>query len=191
MQRECIPSIITGILLVCSVSATLADQILWQYYLDEIPPGWTAQYHWFFNPEGMRCKLGHTGPGYEYYDVLTDTLVVPEGTDSLTLSVQQEYSAWEYLASIGAYIHYWTDTTSWVTLWELTGSGNDSIPIFESISSLAVGTEITFRFRGAASSGSQYASAELDWLLYGLILTAHGDIQGLTPSTWGAIKASF
>ena len=85
-------------------------------------------------------------------------------------------------------MQYWAEPTGWVSFWGFIGPGEDSTPILESIA-LPEGTDVMFRFRGHGATGGSASWCTLDWTLHDLVITAHGDVQELTPSTWGQVKA--
>ena len=181
--------------LLCLLSTVRGDMVLWDYPLTEEPPGWIVRsYAWTFTPEGMNCFF--YGSSWNSYsdkgnaDVDTDTLIVPPGTDSLELSVQQVYDAYSNIGGgVGAFIQLWTYENGWVSLWSLSGEQIVTDPVNLTINSISPGEQLVFRFRGYGSAGGgSGCSFGLDWTLSNLVLTAHGDIQALEPSTWAGIK---
>ena len=179
------------LLLLLLQAVSFADQVLWEYDLTEVPPGWGYSAEWEFTSEGMSvffdCYMG----GYMNESVLTGLVMVPMGTDSLTMAIDQLYIAWlGGYASVHASIYINVNGQGWDSIWYLAGQQIDSTAVFESITEVDPADILRFRFEGGGG-GVEFSSFYLDWTLCDLVLTAHGDIQSLSSRTWAGIKSLF
>lgn len=179
------------ILLLLLQAVSFGDQVLWEYDLTEVPPGWGYSADWEFTSEGMSvffdCYMG----GYKNENAYTGLVMVPMGTDSLTLAIDQLYIARTGgYASVHASIYINVNGQGWDRIWYKTGEQIDSTAVFELITEVNGGNILRFRLEGAGG-GVEFSSFYLDWTLRDLVLTAHGDIQSLNSRTWAKIKSLF
>jgi hypothetical protein len=144
----------------------------------------------------VNCGFANSsGPGLyqEAGYLVTETIVVPYGLDSLVLYVPQytSISASGESGSSKVELYAIVNGVSQL-LWSryVSALSNvslvDTLPIEEVVAELDPGDSIRFRFVG--SYGGWYASTTIDWRLWDAELTGCGDL-GFIQSTWGSIKA--
>jgi len=173
-----------------------ADQVLWSYPLTELPPGWTVtEGVWSFEADGAHSDAYVEAFQIDWNVLFSDTLVLPPGTDSISISASQYSVTWE------------TDATSTFSFnrmvllingvggiyWNVSGNVTSSDPIFV-VPLAAAGDTVVVQLVCGASSypdpplpppGQPQATADLH--IWDFVVTAYGNL-GLDQATWGAIK---
>lgn len=171
-----------------------ADTVLWDYSLEELPPGWTViSSNWTFSSEGMNYYCYSVGGLDILGDIETSFVEVPLGTDSLSFIVDQNYQGFESWGTVYAKILFRPHIgPPWIEIWDLSGTQSSSTPISIAITEISPEEQYKFIFRGHTNaSGVSGSGAELDWTLHNLQLIAHGGIQNFTHYSWGSIKKSW
>jgi hypothetical protein len=180
------------ILLFIVAGASEADQVVWDYDLTSPPPGWIIDDEWNFSSAGASIYGYKEGMCYWGYggSMLTESVTIPGGCDSVVLHVEQDLDLWGYCyGGAQAWIWYsYNNGGSWILIFEEASNCTSTEPIHLQVPPTA-GSNLKFRFSGSAWIGSDLrpSAARLDWLLYDLTLTFYGELA-LEQNTWGAIK---
>ncbi len=192
-----IPTKIPVILLAVAGIAP-ADQVLWDYSLSEIPPGWqVVAGQWEFLPDGAHSEAAAEAYETDWNDLQSALLVLPPGTDSVSISAQQTSATWETelpntfslcrmnLGINGQYNIYWN----------VSAGASDSTPIFVVPPASAGDTLKVILLCSAICDpppptpppgpGPQSTAVFHIW---NFVVTAYGDIADLESSTWASIK---
>lgn len=168
-----------------------ADWVAWDYDLQSCPPGWEFYPQWEFSPEGARMEESVSSPwSWQYGHVYSESILVPSDCDSIVLDVASsltlEYSAY---GSSSAQLDYRVNGGDWIELYYRWGNYQSSAPLHEVVPACE-GDVLEFHFLGYAAGGSEIYPGwgYIDWLLHDLTLTFYGDVVGLSPRSWAAIK---
>lgn len=183
--------------LCCLASGSHADQVLWSYALDELPPGWqVVSGQWQFLPDGSHAFADAAAYEIDWNKLVSDTLVLPPGTDSISIAAQQYSVTWETSLE---------ETFSLTRMvlsingeeeiyWNVSQNVTDSLPIFV-IPPAAAGDRVVMHFYCGANSFPPPPppppldlQATADFHLWNLVVTAYGSAY-LESATWGAIKS--
>lgn len=194
-------------ILLALASGVQADALLWFEDLTTPPLGWT---YWGFDFTPFGAHLyeivdyfpnsppgaGGPAPLMVVGSMYTDTVLVPDGIDSLVLHVPQTLNLYAGGESIFAYatlVVYINGVDS--TLYnrgvveymaDSRDSYADSLPLHHSIVDVAPGDEVCFRFYSSSTGWS--GSATINWKLWDAQLVGFGDLAFRSES-WAAIKA--
>lgn len=183
-------------LLAALSGATRADLILWEYSMEDLPPGWTVTGgEWWFQDDGAHSHAEAEAFQEQWNELVSDQLVLPPGTDSVSIAAGQYSVTWE-TSEEGTFS--FTRMVLEVNgdqgiYWNVSGNQTDSLPIFE-VPPAAAGDTLTVHLICAAISfpdppppppGELQAYA--DFHLWNFVVTAYGDLD-LDLATWGAIK---
>jgi hypothetical protein len=184
----------------CSLmQPTEADQILWDYSLTELPPGWEVFLgEWDFQPDGAHSDASAGFFEEDWNELRSPELVLPEGTDSIGIEAGQASESWTSGAA-GTFAFarmVLTVNGQGFIVWN-NSSGIDSLPIFVVPAGAAAGDTIRIDLLCVAISwpetvprggaGRQQQSYAI-FHVWDFVLTAYGDVAALAPSTWGSVK---
>lgn len=182
-------------LILSSISA-YADQVLWSYPLDQLPPGWSVTGgEWTFEPDGVHSLAEAAAFETQWNELLSEQLVIPPGTDSISISAQQHSVTWETQAG---------NTFSFTRMvlfinggsniyWNVSQNQTDSLPIFV-VPPAAAGDTLTVQLLCVATSfpdppfpppGELQATA--DFHIWDFVVTAYGNLD-LEAVTWASLK---
>lgn len=178
-------------------SAASAEQVLWDYAMDELPPGWqVVAGDWQFVADGAHSFADAVAYESDWNELVSDTLVLPPGTDSISIAAQQHSITWE--TPLG-------DTFSMTRMvlsingvngiyWNVSQNATDSLPIFV-VPEASAGDEIVIHLICAANSFPPPPppppldlQATADFHVWDFVITAYGQLD-LDTTTWGAIKS--
>ncbi|RKZ03381.1 hypothetical protein DRQ21_06025 [Candidatus Fermentibacteria bacterium] len=180
---------LTILVLMLFYSLMYCDQTVWSYDLTTLPEGWSSTGGWEFDSTGAHIYIQAIGADGNH-SIYTEMLYVPEGTDSVTLSVPQYIhgggSDGAAYASFTVNLNEEDPLTLWSHTWYDTW-GTDSEPIVESVV-VAPGDSLSFYFGCDVFAYGSFGFAELWWYLNDLELVLHGDIQVLKNVSWGLLK---
>jgi hypothetical protein len=197
---------VAAVLLLIALSAPLtagADQVIWDYSLSELPPGWEIiEGEWVFQPDGAHSDASAGFFEHDWNELRSPELVLPEGTDYITITADQTSLAWASGASgTFAFARVVLQINGNGFIYWNNSSGADSLPIFIIPDDTAAGDTVRVDLLCVAISWPETAAstplhrgqpqASADFHIWDFVLTAYGDISTLTPSTWGAIKTTF
>ncbi|MFO7626425.1 MAG: hypothetical protein R6V62_04130 [Candidatus Fermentibacteraceae bacterium] len=173
-----------------------ADQVLWSYPLDQLPPGWSVTAgEWDFEPDGAHSLAVAAAFETQWNELLSGQLVIPPGTDSISISAQQYSVTWETPAE---------NTFSFTRMvlfinggsniyWNVSQNQTDSLPIFV-VPPAAAGDTLTVQLLCVASSfpdppfpppGEPQATAGFH--IWEFVVTAYGNLD-LEAGTWASLK---
>jgi len=190
-----IPLITLALLLNLSV---VADEV-YTYDFQSLPEGWTADPEWSFGSTGAEATVsawgGPPSSNSAYLESDMQPIVLPPGTDSVRVQVEEDHSLSGYFttgeayASVmatayknGDYYIVFSASESW-------GFPDHQSDGFSSITFPASeGDLLTFRFMTSASAFGGSATAMFH--VYSLSVTAYGPTS-LSHSTWATIKAAY
>lgn len=184
-------------ILIC-VASVHADQILWSYSLDELPPGWgVTSGEWSFQPDGAHSYAEAALYETQWNELVSGSLVLPMGTDSISISAQQYSVTWETDASntfsFNRMVLFINGESG--IYWNVSGNITDSLPVFVIFPALA-GDTLEIHLICAATSFPDPpipppgVQATADFHIWDFVVTAYGSI-GLDPASWGGIKSKF
>ena len=169
------------------------DQTVWSYDLTTLPGGWSSTGGWEFDSTGAHVALEAIGGDRGNHSIYTEMLYIPDGTDSLTLFVPQYISGGgsdgAAYASFKVNLNEGEPVTLWSRTWYDT-YGSDTEPIVESVD-VEPGDSLSFYFGCDVMAYGSFGHAVLYWQMCDLELVLHGNIQELSPLSWGAIKALY
>ncbi len=184
------------LILVLACLPVAADQV-YTYDFQSLPDGWTADLQWSFGPTGAEASTGATGgpPVSNYADLESDSteIILPAGTDSLRVQVEEDHSLSGYYttgeASAYVCVNTYRNGDFYSVFWDSqswgfpdcgpNGTSSVSFPASE-------GDVISFRLTVSAFACGGHAQAMLH--VYSMTVTAYGSTP-VSRSTWGAIKA--
>lgn len=181
-------------LLICR--GTSADQVLWSYPLDQLPPGWTVTGgEWTFESDGAHSHAEAAAFETQWNELLSEPLVLPPGTDSVGISAQQFSVTWETQAentfSFTRMVLFINGASN--IYWNVSQNQTDSLPIFV-VPPAAAGDTLAIQLLCVATSfpdppfpppGEPQATA--DFHIWDLVVTAYGSLD-LQPATWASLK---
>jgi len=196
----------TAVLLLLALSAPHtagADQVLWDYSLTELPPGWEIiEGEWIFQPDGAYSDAVAGYFEHDWNELRSPDMVLPEGTDSFSIALNQTSLAWASGApGTFAFARMVLQINGEGFISWNNSAGADSLPIFVIPDGTAAGDTVRVELlcvaiswpettaSSAAYRGQPQASA--DFHIWDFVLTAYGDISTLAPSSWGAIKTAL
>lgn len=182
-----------GLVLCRSVSA---DQVLWSYPLDQLPPGWSVTAgQWTFGSDGAHSHAEAAAFETEWDELLSGELVLPPGTDSVGISAQQYSVTWETQAentfSFTRMVLFINGVSN--IYWNVSQNQTDSLPIFV-VPPAAAGDTLTVQLLCVATSfpeppvpppGVPQATADLH--IWDFVVTAYGSLE-LEAATWASLK---
>jgi hypothetical protein len=181
----------------CLAVLASADQVLWDYPMDALPPGWQVLTgDWEFLADGAHSFADAVAYEIEWNELMSDTLVLPPGTDSISISAQQYSITWETPLD---------ETFSLTRMvlsingeegiyWNVSQNVTDSLPILV-VPPASAGDALVIHLICAANSFPPpppppplEVQATADFHLWDLVVTAHGQVE-LESASWGAIKS--
>ena len=166
------------------------DEVIWSYDLTILPPGWQTDKfefvsngaRYYSNVDWYNC-INSTG----FSDYLrTETVIIPDGLDSLVLIVpqylhlianSQYWGSAHAKTTIDAYVDYvkqclWSQEVNSMGLWdELT----DTTTIHEVVTGLNSDQSVYFEFIGYQSGWEGWTL--IDWRLFNAQLIGYGDLN--------------
>jgi hypothetical protein len=175
---------------------TRADQVLWNYPLDQLPPGWSvAGGEWAFEPDGAHSQAAAAAFENQWNELLSEQLVIPPGTDSISISAQQYSVTWETQA---ANTFSFTRMVLFINggseiYWNVSQNVTDSLPIFV-VPPATAGDTLTVQLLCVAISDPEppypppgEVQATADFHIWDFVVTAHGSLD-LDTVTWASLK---
>lgn len=169
--------------------------IVFETTFNELPAGWFNS-EWLFSSSGAHIYETVFEIGTFEADMYTNGqppiyYFVPDGTDSLVIHIEHDIAMCG--TNCSAFVKLYS--TSFFSVWIFNeGFINDSYyssdPIHYVIVDPPPDTWIGFRFHGYISATFPSGSS-INWWVYNLTATAHGDELALEPGTWASIKNSF
>jgi len=173
-----------------------ADQVIWSYPLDQLPPGWSiTEGEWTFGSEGAHSQAVAAAFETQWNELLSEQLVIPPGTDSISISAQQYSVTWETQAentfSFTRMVLFINGSSN--IYWNVSQNQTDSLPIFV-VPPAAAGDTLTVQLLCVATSfpdppvpppGEPQATADLH--IWDFVVTAYGDLE-LEAATWASLK---
>lgn len=178
-------------------SAASADQVLWDYAMDELPPGWQViAGDWQFISDGAHSFADAVAYEMDWNELMSDTLVLPPGTDSVSIAAQQYSVTWET-----PLVETFSLTRTVLSIngeneiyWNVSQNATDSLPIFV-VPPASAGDSVVIYLICAANSSPpppppppSELQATADLHIWDLVVTAYGQLD-LENTTWGAIKS--
>jgi len=193
--------------LLALASGVQADALLWFEDLTMPPPGW-SYWGFDFTPFGAHlyvisdyfpnrhCGAGDPAPLTFVGSMYTETVLVPDGLDSLVIHVPQtvNLSAGGEIISasvtLAVYINGEGSPLYQRSVYEYMADSRDSyadsLPLHYSIVDVSSGDEVCFRFY--AESTGYSGSTTINWKLWDAQLVGFGDLAFRSES-WATIKA--
>lgn len=184
-----------------------ADALLWFEDLTTPPPGWSC-WGFDFTPWGAHLyeivdyfpnrPPGAGGPAPLIFvgSMYTDTVLVPDGIDSLVIHVPQTLNlsvggeSISASATLAVFINGEESALYQRSVYEYMADSRDSyadsLPLHYSIVDVSSGDEVYFRFYSESFGWS--GSATINWKLWDAQLVGFGDLAFRSES-WAAIKA--
>lgn len=177
-------------------SGTRADLVLWNYPLDQLPPGWSVTGgEWSFESDGAHSHAEAAAFETQWNELLSEPLVLPPGTDSVGIFAQQFSVTWETQAantfSFTRMVLFINGSSN--IYWNVSQNQTDSLPIFV-VPPAAAGDTLAIQLLCVATSfpdppfpppGELQATA--DFHIWDLFVTAYGSLD-LQPATWASLK---
>lgn len=186
-------------LILILLSAVYADQVIWDYSLSTLPPGWEVfEGEWTFEPDGAHSDASAGLYEIDWNELRSVQLVLPEGTDSISISASQNSLTWETaLPGTFSFARMALQINDQGFISWNNSAGADTLPIFVIPPGAAAGDTVRVDLLCSAVCWPDPApdvlekqvQATADFHIWDFVLTAYGDITALTPSTWGSIKA--
>lgn len=184
--------------LVMIVSTAAAEQVLWDYPMTELPPGWLIyRGEWTFEPDGAHSDAVAAIYEEDWNELWSDELVLPPGTDSVTISAGQYSVTWETALPNTFSFCRMVLTINGINeiYWNVSGGITDSLPI-SVVPPASAGDTLRVNLLCVAISDPDPPSpspglepqATADFHLWDFSITAHGDIQTLERDTWAGLK---
>jgi hypothetical protein len=173
-----------------------ADLVLWEYAMDDLPPGWTVTGgDWWFQADGAHSHAEAEPFQEQWNELVSNPLVLPPGTDSVSIAAGQYSVTWE-TSREGTFSFtrmVLSVNGSQGIYWNVSGNQTDSLPIFVVPPAVAGDTLVVHLICAAVSfpdpppppPGELQAYA--DFHLWDFVVTAYGDLD-LPSTTWASIK---
>ena len=182
--------------ILCLIGAAVVaycDQTVWSYDLTQLPDGWSYTGGWQFDSTGSHVYIQIWSDITGTNSIYTETLLIPEGTDSLTLFIPQFVSGGcndgFAIARVKVTLNGGASQTVWEEVWyDSYGENSDPITVGLDVSP---GDSLSFYFGCDVCVVGSYGAGSIFWNLWDLELVLHGDIQPLPAVTWGEIKSCF
>ncbi len=188
----------TAVALLLLPGISLADQVLWNYSLAELPPGWAIiSGEWEFLPDGARSDAVAEAYETDWNELWSDLLILPGGTDSISIAAEQYSVTWRIeQPNTFAFTRMVLNINGESGIyWNVSLGQTDSLPIFVVPGAAAGDTVRVILFCTAVCDppppnpppgpGPQATS---DFHIWNFVVTAYGDIADLEPATWASIK---
>lgn len=181
------------VLLIPMISVAEAE-VLWDYDLHSLPPGWWAAWLWEFTSSGAKLYTscgGYSGSSGGDLGSLDTSIVLPEGIDSLVIKVDQSLSLGSYgcLSKAWVYVSF-NEGANWMEVYHQQSPFSSSDPLNICLTGITMaGMPFKIKFTGVAY-GSNYGGSSIHWYLENFLLTAYGEGLALQQWTWGSIKAA-
>ena len=169
--------------------------IVFETTFNELPAGWFNSEWLFSSSYAYICESVFETGTFEA-DMYTNGqppiyYFVPDGTDSLVIHIGHDIAM--YGTNGNAFVRLYSTSFDSVNIfneWVHYDSYYSSDPIHHVIVDPPPDTWIGFRFHGYISA-TYPSGSTINWWVYNLTVTAHGDELTLEPGTWASIKNSF
>ncbi len=171
--------------------------IVFETTFNELPAGWFNN-EWLFSSSGAHIyeSVYIPGPFAFEADMYTNGqppiyYFVPDGTDSLVIHIEHDIGMYGAFGSACVRLYSTSfDSVNIFSEWVHNDSYFSSDPIHHVIVDPPPETWIGFRFSGYISAAYP-VSTTINWWVFNMTVTAHGDELALEPGTWASIKNSF
>lgn len=186
-------AILTTIVVIASGLAETA--VVFETTFNSLPAGWFNN-EWTFSPSGANIYAWVYNGSSFTADMYTNgqppmLYFVPDGTDSLVIHIEHDInmSGAYGAAFVRLYSTSFADVDIFCESFYNDGYFSTD-PIHYVIVDPPPDTWIGFRLHGYVSAGYPEYST-IDWCIFSMTATAHGEALTLEMSTWASIKNSF